>query len=155
MSLTSYQPCGGQEGCLLLRFVIILHNALSGRLRAWLSLFLCPNVFFLFILYCFEVNWPQYAWDGDPNTVWLPGPGSGEGAYTTLHLDEVRNAEENGKWLYTVHCAGHIGDRGRGGAVFLEQRVCCKPWTYAQLVGVDWTERWEGNQIHFQICLWI
>jgi len=30
----------------------------------------------------------QYAWDGDPNTVWHP-TGSGEGAYTTLHLDEA------------------------------------------------------------------
>jgi len=30
----------------------------------------------------------QYAWDGDPNTVWHP-TGSGEGAYTTLHLNEA------------------------------------------------------------------
>jgi len=30
----------------------------------------------------------QYAWDGDPNTVWHP-TGSGEGAYTTLHLSEA------------------------------------------------------------------
>lgn len=30
----------------------------------------------------------QFAWDGDPNTVWHP-TGSGEGAYTTLHLNEA------------------------------------------------------------------
>merc|ERR1712013_662468 len=30
----------------------------------------------------------QYAWDGDPNTIWHP-TGSGEGAYTTLHLNEA------------------------------------------------------------------
>ena len=98
-----------------------------------------------------KVKFPQYAWDGDPNTVWHP-TGSGEGAYTTLHLNEVSKycsefkVRYNNLWSKVSHSsAGHIGDRGGGGSVFLEQWICRQPWANAQLVRVDWTKGWGAS----------
>ena len=61
----------------------------------------CAKRAFEFFPFCWslqspivKVKLPQYAWDGDPNTVWHP-TGSGEGAYTTLHLNEVSSEEKS------------------------------------------------------------
>ena len=86
MPYPPYRACGGQEGCLLLRLIFIPHNALSGLRQENLKFFMFVGLFDL--LSIVKVKLAQYAWDSDPNTVWHP-TGSGEGAYTTLHLNEV------------------------------------------------------------------
>ena len=102
-----------------------------------------------------KVKFPQYAWDGDPNTVWHP-TGSGEGAYTTLHLNEVsKHCSEcyhsklgikiSDQKCHIYSFAGHIGDRGGGGSIFLEQWICRQPRADAQLVRVDWTKGWGAS----------
>ena len=83
MSYTFHQPGGGKERGLLLRFIVVPQHAVSG-----LSESECSKTWLL-TAHASKFSHLKYAWDGDPNTIWHP-TGSGEGAYTTLHLNEVR-----------------------------------------------------------------
>ena len=83
MPHTFHQPGGGKERGLLLRFIVVPQHAVSG-----LSESECSKTWLLMV-HASKISHLKYAWDGDPNTIWHP-TGSGEGAYTTLHLNEVR-----------------------------------------------------------------
>ena len=83
MSYTFHRPGGGKERGLLLRFIVVPQHAVSG-----LSESECSKTWLLTV-HAIKISHLKYAWDGDSNTIWHP-TGSGEGAYTTLHLNEVR-----------------------------------------------------------------
>ena len=138
MPHTFHQPGGGKERGLLLRFIVVPQHAVSG-----LSESECSKTWLLTV-HASKFSHLKYAWDGDPNTIWHP-TGSGEGAYTTLHLNEVRRKYWFISLFLLIFFSGHTCDWCSGGAVFLEQRVCRPAGDHAQLVRLDRSSGWGSS----------